>query len=266
MPTGDRRIEVCELTHSGPLPPGWLAPGFVMNLVLDGEADLRARGSAQHVHPGVVVLSDPGEFRRVTRRHSAVARTRSLTCDPAVLTDAIAQRARVRATPHLRSSTSGAPVLRHALRALFAGIDAGDPPLALETAIECCFSALASDLNLSWTAMPADRPAIRRVRDLIEDRSGDALSLADLTAVSGLSRAHLIRSFARELGVTPHQYQMHVRVRRARELLAAGRSPVHTAAAVGFFDQSHLTRQFRRITGVGPAAYRRMVYSGTQPR
>ncbi len=265
-PTADPRIEICELTHDGPLPPGWLATGFVMNLVLDGEADLFARGSANRVSPGVVVLSDAGEFRRVTRRHSLVARTRSLTCEPSVLAEAIDNRSHVRATPHFRGNTSSTLCLGLVLRALYKAIDEGATMLARETALERCFDVLTTDLQLSWTTLASDRPAVRRVRDLIEDRASDELSLLDLTAAAGLSRAHLIRTFTRELGVTPHQYQLHVRVRKARQLLAAGRSPAQVAAAVGFCDQSHLTRHFQRMTGVGPAAYRRMVRPGPPAR
>ncbi|MEK6291998.1 MAG: helix-turn-helix domain-containing protein, partial [Paraburkholderia tropica] len=48
------------------------------------------------------------------------------------------------------------------------------------------------------------------------------------------------------------------RLRAARRLLAAGRTPAQVAAEVGFADQSHLGRWFRRAYRMTPAAYRRM--------
>jgi transcriptional regulator GlxA family with amidase domain len=257
-PTDDPRLETCALEHSGPLPPGWLAPGYVANLVIAGEAELHARGVTHRVHPGVVVLSDAGEFRRVVRRHTSVAVTRSLTIAPALLAEALATRTNRRGGDlHFRGNTSADPRVARALRSLYDAIDTRDARLATDSAVERFFDALATDLHVSWSRVPTHHPAIRRVRALIDDRCADDLSLGDLTDEAGLSRAHLIRAFTRDTGVSPHQYLIHARVRQARGLLAAGASAARTAAATGFFDQSHLTRCFTRYMGVTPVAYQR---------
>ena len=95
-----------------------------------------------------------------------------------------------------------------------------------------------------------------RVRDSIEQRYAEPLTLAELAAIARVSRYHLIRAFRAEVGLTPHAYLVDVRVRRARELLAANRAPADVAAAVGFADQAHLTRAFKARIGVAPGAYR----------
>ncbi|WP_338149160.1 helix-turn-helix transcriptional regulator [Citrobacter cronae] len=64
-----------------------------------------------------------------------------------------------------------------------------------------------------------------------------------------------LRSFSREIGVTPHAYLIQLRVRKARRLLATGKSPVEVALLTGFADQSHLTRAFVRQFGVTPGRY-----------
>jgi AraC-like DNA-binding protein len=48
---------------------------------------------------------------------------------------------------------------------------------------------------------------------------------------------------------------MHVRVAKARDLLAAGGRPVDVAHACGFCDQSHLNRWFRAVVGITPGKY-----------
>lgn len=71
-----------------------------------------------------------------------------------------------------------------------------------------------------------------------------------------LSRYHFIRKFKREAGLTPHQYVIQNRLRKAKELIR-GKVPLALAAAeAGFFDQSHLNRWFKRNLGVTPLAYR----------
>lgn len=81
-------------------------------------------------------------------------------------------------------------------------------------------------------------------------------SLAELAALSGVSRFQLLRGFTREVGTTPHAYLVQRRVRLVRRLLAAGRSPVDAALLAGFADQSHMTRAFIRHFGITPGRYR----------
>ncbi len=81
------------------------------------------------------------------------------------------------------------------------------------------------------------------------------VSLAELAALSGVSRFQLLRGFARELGITPHAYIVQRRVRLARRFLVAGQTPVEAAFRAGFADQSHMTRAFVRQFGVTPARY-----------
>jgi AraC-like DNA-binding protein len=96
-----------------------------------------------------------------------------------------------------------------------------------------------------------------RVRDAIEQRYAESLSLAELSRIAGLSLHHFIRAFRAEVGLTPHAYVVDVRVRRARDLLRAGVAPAEVALRVGFADQAHLTRVFKARIGVAPGAFRR---------
>lgn len=100
--------------------------------------------------------------------------------------------------------------------------------------------------------------ALKQVTDYIEAHLAEELALADLATLAGLSAHHFGQAFKRTTGLPPHQYVIHCRVGRARELL---RDPALTVAevavAVGFSNQSHLTRHFRRLTGTTPARFRR---------
>jgi AraC-like DNA-binding protein len=66
-----------------------------------------------------------------------------------------------------------------------------------------------------------------------------------------------LRSFKRNIGMTPHAYQVQLRVDRARRMLAHGADVADAAAAAGFCDQSHLHRHFTRTVGVTPGVYQR---------
>ncbi|MDG9718678.1 AraC family transcriptional regulator [Streptomyces sp. DH24] len=104
---------------------------------------------------------------------------------------------------------------------------------------------------------PRRDPALaRRLRELLDERVVDGLSLDDAAALLSAHPAHLVRAFSAAYGIAPHQYLMSRRVERARRLLLDGRPPGEVAPATGFYDQSHLTRHFRRLVGVPPGRYR----------
>jgi len=67
----------------------------------------------------------------------------------------------------------------------------------------------------------------------------------------------LLRSFSRELGLTPHVYQVQLRMARACRLIKQGVSLAEVALAVGYSEQSAMARQFRRVVGVTPGVYAR---------
>lgn len=106
---------------------------------------------------------------------------------------------------------------------------------------------------------PPLSPQVTKAVRRLEAAPEAPISLTALAELSGVSRFQLLRGFGREVGITPHAYLVQLRVRLARRLLAAGRSPAETAVEAGFADQSHLTRAFVRQLGVTPGRYRAAV-------
>ena len=104
---------------------------------------------------------------------------------------------------------------------------------------------------------PRRRMGVALVRTFLRAHVTEPVSIDDLARLVGLSKFYLLRAFVREEGVSPHAYQMELRLARARTLLARGVSPSLAAHAAGFADQSHLTRRMRSACGFTPAAYAR---------
>lgn len=91
----------------------------------------------------------------------------------------------------------------------------------------------------------------------LEQHHAECVSLAELASLVGVSAYHVSRVMRRTVGMPPHVYLSHVRVRRAQALLANGASLSMVTHATGFFDQSHFTRTFKRIVGIPPGQYAR---------
>jgi AraC family transcriptional regulator len=78
------------------------------------------------------------------------------------------------------------------------------------------------------------------------------VSVQDIADAAGQNVAHFPRLFRRTLHMSPHQYVMRLRLRRAKALIARGCELAEAAAVAGFSDQSHMTHWLRRIYGTTP--------------
>jgi transcriptional regulator GlxA family with amidase domain len=112
-------------------------------------------------------------------------------------------------------------------------------------------------LGAATTAADAHPPPIRRALAFLREHASREISLDALAHTAGLSKFHFLRRFAGHLGVTPHRYQLLLRVAHARALLRRGVHIADVAFAAGFYDQSHLTRCFHSVVGVPPRRFQR---------
>lgn len=73
-----------------------------------------------------------------------------------------------------------------------------------------------------------------------------------------VSPFHMIREFKKAFGLTPHQFQMQCKVRKAQKLLEE-RPAAEVTFDAGFYDQSHMDRCFKKVVGLSPKEYKRAV-------
>lgn len=98
-----------------------------------------------------------------------------------------------------------------------------------------------------------DAYTLSRLRAYIMAHLDEPLDVATLAAMCGLSQYHFSRVFSRSVGVSPYRYVMHLRLKRAFDLIREGALPLaQVAYSLGFADQSHLTRWVRRAYGATP--------------
>lgn len=98
----------------------------------------------------------------------------------------------------------------------------------------------------------------QQVLDYINEHLEKNLSLAELAAVVQLSSFHFAHLFKQTTGVSPHQYHIRCRVKRAKQLLLTKNLTIaEVAYIVGFASQGHLNYHFKRLVGITPKAFLR---------
>src|SRR3954451_10338707 len=107
--------------------------------------------------------------------------------------------------------------------------------------------------------MPPLPPAryLQRAKDLVDARYAEAITIDDLAAAAGLSRAHFSRMFTRTFGEAPRSYLQTRQLERAASLLRhTDRSVADICVMVGLQSVGSFTSSFARVYGRPPAAYR----------
>ena len=104
-----------------------------------------------------------------------------------------------------------------------------------------------------------DFTCFEQLKQLILDAPENVFLIKDMARKIGISPYHMIRQFKAACGLTPHQFQIQCRVRKAQKLLEEGKSVTEAAYATGFCDQSHFDRCFNKIVRLTPSEYKQSV-------
>lgn len=98
---------------------------------------------------------------------------------------------------------------------------------------------------------------IRRVCQEIDTGREGCAQLIHLSALVGLSPAHLQRTFRKAMGITPRQYADAVRIARLKSYLGRGTNVTRALYEAGYGSGSRLYEQADWQLGMTPATYRR---------
>ena len=98
-----------------------------------------------------------------------------------------------------------------------------------------------------------------QLQDAILQEPEKAFPIEDMARRVCISPYYMIRRFKDVCGLTPHQFQIQCRIRKAQKLLEEGKSVTEVAYETGFCDQSHFDRCFRKLVQLTPSEYRKAV-------
>jgi len=97
---------------------------------------------------------------------------------------------------------------------------------------------------------------VAKAAQYIEKNFLNKINGKTLSSSSGLSYSHFRRLFKQTTGASPHQYQITVKINKAKEMLSAGKYSIkEISEQLNFKDQYYFSRIFSRKTGVSPSKW-----------
>lgn len=145
------------------------------------------------------------------------------------------------------------------------------PGLGSEIVVESLGRLLMIEIARHFQGLRAQRSAgtqrlaawqMNRIREYIETRSGERVTVQTLAEICGVSVGYLHRVFKDSTGQTLGAYVEQLRTEKAKALLSEGRLTLRQIAEqLGFCDANSFSAAFRRATGEPPKRFQRRVRS-----
>lgn len=251
---------------SGPRDPCYVEQhsAFSIALVTDGNFQYRTAQGSALMTPGSLMLGNQGACFECGHQHTRGDRCLAFHFSPEIFESIVAgvpgARRLVLDEPRLAPVPSVLGVLA-AAQALRDADGGGTPEEFRELALHLA-GAVCTTLNESASRPPRaptwrDERRVAAALRRIEERHGARISMDELAAAAAVSPFHFLRIFEQVVGVTPGQYMLRMRLRRAAVNLRRSDDAIAAVASdCGFADLSTFNRQFRRATGLTPGAYR----------
>lgn len=232
---------------------------FMLAATEAGLGQPQIRGKTRHIHPDDIILLNPGQVHGGGSGSGAFWHYRGFY-PSAELMELVAQDfgQRVRGIPFFSKNVVTDPDMAALLRNAHLVLETPRSALQSESLLLNVLAMLierhAAD-RPNWQPLGSENSAVLRAKAYLEAQPIRNVTLEELAAEANLSPYYFCRVFHKETGLSPHGYQLLVRLRFAKNLLQQGHPISQAAVEAGFFDQPHFSRHFKRVYGVSPRSF-----------
>ncbi|WP_026678927.1 AraC family ligand binding domain-containing protein [Fictibacillus gelatini] len=230
---------------------------YVIGFIEKGQRKLICKGGEYMINPGDLLLFNPYDPHSCEQIDGKTLDYRCINVRPEVMKKAMIEINGNEDLPYFKQNVLFKSELSSTLRELHLKISQHESEFIKEELFLSLLEKLIqshTDLAILPLVSETSRE-IKNVCDYLERNYAKAITLNDLSALTGWSKYHLLRSFAKQKGISPYGYLETIRVNHAKQLLEQGMKPIEVAFLTGFSDQSHLTKFFKSLVGLTPKQY-----------
>jgi AraC family transcriptional regulator len=221
--------------------------------VIDGTFRYRTSQGQAVLAPGALLLGNQGASFECGHDHGVGDHCIAFHFDPdyfeGILSGVPGARQFDFALPHL-------PPAMTTLASIVAAGQATDPARLEEIGVDMAAGAIGLLIGPGGGSGGTNARSSKKVAEIIrfmETHSASPIVLSDLAKLAGMSRYHFLRVFRAATGVTPYQFLLNLRLKRAAHLLrGSGASVADIALDCGFGDISEFNRRFRSAFRMTP--------------
>lgn len=263
----DLEIEAYNLIGVVQKFPNHFHEHYVIGFIEGGKRHLWCKSGEYELSQGDLILFNPRDSHYCTPLDGQALDYRAVNISIATMKKAVHEIAGREYIPNFKQNVLHQSDMTCALGDVYHAIVTNAPKLQKEEAffflIEQLLSECAEPLEEAEHLVP--NMQIKRLCDYMEEYFAENITLDELLSMTSFSKSYLLRSFTKQIGVSPYRYLQTIRLGKAKKFLEDGMLPIDASLAAGFSDQSHFTNYFKEFIGLTPKQYQRIFTDTISP-
>lgn len=256
----DLRIEAYNLSGIVQKFPNHFHDYYVIGFVEGGKRHLWCKGEEYDLTEGDLILFNPRDNHFCAPINGDILDYRAVNINPDVMIRAVKEITGREFTPYFTKNVIYQSDIAQSIGELYDAILMNEPKMKKEEAFFFLLQQVLQECAEPYeeTGIPAKDQQIKGLCGYMEEHFSENITLDDLLSRTNFGKSYLLRSFTKQVGVSPYRYLQTIRIERAKKFLEQGIAPVDVAVMAGFTDQSHFTHFFKDFIGLTPKQYQKI--------
>lgn len=263
----DIGIEAYQLSGVVQKFPNHFHDFYVIGFIEGGKRHLWCKGREYDLSAGDLVLFNPRDNHYCSPIGEELLDYRAVNIKPEIMLGAAREITGQDSAPRFAQNVVYQSEAAALVGDMYDAILADAPRLQKEEAFFCLLEQVLQEYAAPFESPEPSEPdeQIQKLCSYMEQHYAENISLDTLLSMTSFGKTYLLRSFTKQLGVSPYRYLQTIRIDKAKKLLEQGIEPIEAADRTGFSDQSHFTNFFKSFIGLTPKQYQRIFTDGPSP-
>lgn len=240
---------------------------YVIGFVEGGKRHLWCKGQEYDLTEGDLILFNPRDNHYCAPINGDILDYRAVNINSDIMLRAVKEITGKEFTPHFTKNVIYQSDITQSLGDLYNAILINAPKLKKEEAFFFLLRQVLQECVMPFDEVELTEPnqQIKALCTYMEAHFSENITLDDLLSMTSFGKSYLLRSFTKQVGVSPYRYLQTVRIDRAKKFLEQGIAPIDVASMSGFTDQSHFSNFFKDFIGLTPKQYQRIFTDAPSP-
>lgn len=233
---------------------------YVIGFIEGGRRHLWCKGKEYNVAAGDLVLFNPKDNHFCEPVNGEMLDYRAVNIKPEIMQQMVREITGKEYTPYFSHNVVYQSEAAQLVGNLYDSILSDAPRLEKEETFFFLLEQVLGEYAAPFDKIDISEPdkQIKMLCTYMEEHFSDNITLDDLLSMTSFGKSYLLRSFTKQVGVSPYRYLQTIRLDKVKKLLEQGILPVDAAGMAGFADQSHFTNFFKKFIGVTPKQYQKI--------
>ncbi len=253
----DLKIEAYQLSGIVQKFPNHFHEYYVIGFIKGGQRHLHCKNQEYDLSPGDMILFNPYDNHFCAPINEQLLDYRAVNINKDIMQKIVHEMTGQDYLPYFKQNVVYQCDISSSIDELYNAIVNQEDKLKKEETFYFLLEQVIQDYSSPYEkdTLPQLHAEIQYLCDYMHEHYQDNITLDDLCSMTHFSQSYFLRTFTKQVGISPYRYLQNIRIDQSKKLLESGIPPVEVANLTGFSDQSHFTNFFKEFIGITPKQY-----------